>query len=301
MKTIFELIKLFALEQDVAPNSCKLYVVNIKLFLRWVQIQEKNIDNLQKADIIEYKQYLFDEKYSSLTIDSRITSLRKFYIWCDDNDYYNNIVVGIKNPKKYKGYKKDPLTIDQVNKLFESIDTKTIIGKRDFAIIGLMLRTGMRVGEVTKINIGDIETPNKKYFINIIRKGSQGNKTKISITEKSFEPINDYLVELKNTNNHQPLFIVSAYNHKGLRISTAGLSQIIKSRLRKAGINSKRITAHSFRHTAAMNLIKAGATLHEVQLFLGHSSPNTTQIYIRAIEEEKRLDNTPGLLLDKMF
>jgi integrase/recombinase XerC/integrase/recombinase XerD len=301
MKTVFELIKIFASEQDVAPNSCKLYVVNIKLFLRWVQSENKNVDNLKKSDILEYKQHLFDIKRSSLTIDSRITSLRKFYTWCDDNDYYNNIVVGIKNPKKYKGYKKDPLTIDQVNKLFDSIDTKTIIGKRDFAIISLMLRTGIRVGEVTKINIGDIETPGQNYIINIIRKGSQGNKTKISITEKSFQPIQDYLVELLNTNDDQPLFVVSAYNHNGLRISTAGLSQIIKSRLRRAGINSKRITAHSFRHTAAINLIKSGSTLHEVQLFLGHSSPNTTQIYIRAIEEEKRLDNTPGLLLDKMF
>lgn len=308
MKTVFELIDMFAADQDVAPNSVKLYVRNIKYFVRWVQMEKKDIDHLKMPDIIQYKKWLFHEKFSTLTIDSRITSIRKFYKWCDKNDHYNNIVIGVKNPKRYKGYKKDPLTVEQVNTLLNSIDRTTIKGKRDYAIINLMLRTAMRTVEITKLNIDDIEsaysneTHEIKYFLNIIRKGSQGNKTKIPITDKSYDPLSDYLCErVFESTPLAALFTVTSYNHKGARITTEGLSQLIKNRLRKANINSKRITAHSFRHTAAFNLIKSGAGLYDVQLFLGHSSPSITQLYTRAVEEEKRLHNTPGRLLDDIY
>jgi len=301
IKTIFELIKLFAADQDVAPNSCKLYITNIKLFIRWCQRQNKDPESIRKPDIIGYKNDLFANKYSSLTIDSRITSLRKFYKWCDTNEYYNDITIGIKNPKKYQGYKKDPLTIDQVNTLLNSIDRTTITGKRDFAIINLMLRTGLRTIEITRMDIGDVELKEGTYYLNILRKGSQGNKTKISISDKTYDPINDYLVERLNVDDSKPLFVVTSYNCKGSRINTAGLSQLIKKRLLKANINSKKITAHSLRHTAALNALKIGASLYDVQMFLGHTSSNTTQLYIKAINEEKILINTPNRMLDGVF
>jgi site-specific recombinase XerD len=97
------------------------------------------------------------------------------------------------------------------------------------------------------------------------------------------------------------MFRVESNNHHNQRILTAGLSQLIKERLRKANIDSRKITAHSFRHTAAMNALKAGASLYEVQLFLGHTNPNTTQLYIKSLDEEKRLNNTPGKLLDNVY
>lgn len=298
---VFKYIEQFTRDQDVAENSRKLYVRNIKSFVRWCQAQNKDIYQLGKSDIIEYKQWMFAQKYSTLTIDNYLTSVRKFYQWLDYNDYYNDITIGVKNPKKYMGYKKDPLTVEQVNSVLTSIDRTTVKGKRDYAIINLMLRTGIRTVEVVRLTMGDIELTKGNYYLNIIRKGSQGNKSKIAITDKAFDPINDYLVERNNLSDYAPLFCVISYNHRNLQLTSHGLSQLLKQRLRAVGINSKRITAHSFRHTAAMNALKAGASLHEVQLFLGHTSPNTTQLYIRAIEEEKRLANTPGKLLDKVY
>lgn len=298
---VFVLIDRFVKDQDVAENSRKLYERNVKAFVRWVQANNKNIDHLKKADIIEYKQYLFNYSYSTLTIDNYLTSIRKFYQWLDSNGFYNNIVEGVRNPRKYKGYKKDPLTIEQVNTLLNSINRSILKGKRDFAIINLMLRTGLRTCEITSLDIGDIELNKTCYYLYVKRKGSQGNKTKMSITDKAFDAINDYLVERKDTDDIKPLFTVISHNNTNQRITTAGLSQLIKERLKDAGIKTKKITAHSFRHTAAMNALKAGASLHEVQLFLGHTSPNTTQLYIRAIEEERRLNNTPGKLLDDVY
>lgn len=298
---IFRLIEQFANDQDVAENSRNLYQRNVKSFIRWVQAQGKSVDYLKKSDIIEYKQWLFDKKYSTLTIDNYLTSIRKFYQWLDTNDHYNDITVGIRNPKKYKGYKKDPLSIEQVNELLKSINRITIKGKRDYAIINLMLRSGIRTCEVTALDISDVEPNKDGYYLHVVRKGSQGNKTKISITDKAFDAINDYLVERNDNDDNKPLFTVISHNKRNQRITTAGLSQLIKQRLIKADIKSKKITAHSFRHTAAMNALKAGASLHEVQLFLGHTSPNTTQLYIRAIEEERRLNNTPGKLLDEVY
>ena len=79
------------------------------------------------------------------------------------------------------------------------------------------------------------------------------------------------------------------------------MSRLIKQRLRAAGMNSRRITAHSLRHTFGVMAIKAGASLYEVQLAMRHTAPTTTEIYLGDIEQEKRLEGGPEKRISKLF
>jgi integrase/recombinase XerC/integrase/recombinase XerD len=191
--------------------------------------------------------------------------------------------------------------VEQVNTLLNSIDRTTIRGKRDYAMINLMLRTALRTIEVIRLTVEDMVMEGGIIMLYVLRKGSQGNKTKIQLTHKAFDPINDYLVDRKNLKDDQPLFTGLSYNNRNGQMGQKSLSAIIRQRLQNAGIHDSRITAHSMRHTAAVNALKAGASLHDLQLFMGHTDPSTTQIYVRILEEEKRLANGPGKLLDNVY
>ena len=85
------------------------------------------------------------------------------------------------------------------------------------------------------------------------------------------------------------------------KIQPAMVSRMIKQRFKQIGIVDKRMTCHSLRHTAAIQALKAGADVYEVQQMLGHSDIKTTTIYLRAIEEETRVNNRAVRILDKVL
>ena len=99
----------------------------------------------------------------------------------------------------------------------------------------------------------------------------------------------------------QPLFTSLSKNNLKGRLTTRSISGLAKLGLRKIGLNSPKLTAHSFRHTAAVNVLRSGADLYTTQLFMRHSDPATTQIYLKTVEEEFRLKNAPEKLLDNVF
>ena len=92
-----------------------------------------------------------------------------------------------------------------------------------------------------------------------------------------------------------------AGGYKDLPLQPAMVSRMIKQRFKQIGIVDKRMTCHSLRHTAAIQALKAGADVYEVQQMLGHSDIKTTTIYLRAIEEETRVNNRAVRILDKVL
>ena len=301
-KTITQLIDQFTSELDVQDNSKHLYRRNVKAFYRWVQAANKEPYDLSRSDVIEYKKHILEEcKHSLLTVDSYLTAVRRFYDWLELNDISSNIVAGIRNPKRYRGFRKDPLTSDQVNELLNSIDRSTFKGKRDYVMVILMVKCALRSVEISRLNYEDIDQQNDTYGLWVTGKGSAGNKVFVPITDNIYHHLEQFVVSKTDIGDGEPLFTTLAYSTRGARLSPKAIGTVVKHRIRKAGVKSKRVTAHSLRHTAAVLLIKKGASLYDVQLFLRHRSPNTTEIYTRMIEEEKRLSNIPGRMLDEML
>jgi len=315
-RPIKTLIEDFLQSADINENSKRKYRSILELFLKWTAQYVEDIRSIQKADIIRYKKFLIFNKKSAQTIDLYLTPIKQFFKYLEDAGIYTNITTGIHSAKRYRGFRKDYLTPEQAIRLLNSIDRRKITGMRDYAIINLMLHTGMRCIEVSRADVCDIERKDNNWKIIIQGKGRIDKDQEIGITHRVVSPIFDYLNLRKVKDKKEPLFITHSYvsyyyarQRAGFgnneieppRMSPIELSRMIKRRLRKIGIDNKRITAHSLRHTAAITALKNGASLLEVQSMLRHSEPNITMIYQRAIEAERSIEGGAVRKIEKFY
>jgi integrase/recombinase XerD len=296
-----DIIEEFLKSQDVKPNSRDLYRRTLRQFIRWLEDSNLSIMQIKREEILQYKEWLLNSERSHLTVGSYLTSVRKLFEWLETKHYYPNIAKGIKTPRREKGFKKDVLTTDQIKELLISIDPTDLKGKRDFAILNLLLRTGLRTIELVRANVEDISQKGNEVILYVHGKGHDSKDRFVLLTSKAYLPIREYLNVREHIQSKQPLFVSLSRNNPNGRMTTRAISGLAKEGLRNIGINSPKLTAHSFRHTAAVNVLKSGADLYTTQLFMRHSDPATTQIYLKTIEEEMRLKNAPEKLLDNVF
>ncbi|MGB4542929.1 MAG: tyrosine-type recombinase/integrase, partial [Bacteroidales bacterium] len=123
----------------------------------------------------------------------------------------------------------------------------------------------------------------------------------VILTDKTFEPIRRYLDTRGKVSGSEPLFVSNSNNSKGNRLTTRTISYIVKEGLKEIGLDERCFTAHSLRHTTAVNILIGGGTLEMVQFTLRHTNPSTTQIYTSTLNEIRRLQNSGEILLDKIF
>ena len=299
-KPILQLMDEFLSNKDVRENSRKKYRESLTVFITWLTCNA-DVRNPLRSDIIRYKQSLIDSGKVPSTVDSYLVSVRQFFKYLEELGVYDNIAAGVHSPKKYQGYRKGYLTPENVNRLLSSINRASIFGKRDYAIINMMVRTGMRCVEVSRTNIKDMFPEGEKWVIYIQSKGHFEKDRPLGLTGKVVAPITEYLNACDDVTEAAPMFHNHSYVSTDTRITTLTISKIIKKYLRSIGIDSSKITAHSLRHTAAITALRNGATLSEVQHMLGHRSPDTTMIYLRAIEEELRREGIAVGRLDNAY
>jgi integrase/recombinase XerC/integrase/recombinase XerD len=295
----------FLNSQNVRESSRKLYGRTLKQFFLWVAKENKSFPELTRIDIIQYLEYLENSlKLSSLTIGSYLITVRKFFEWTEAVKLYPNIAKGIKAPRRSQTFEKGYLSDEKSKALLNYFESLSL---RDYAIVNLMLRTGLRTIEVARATIGDICYIGEKRVLKVWGKGkSESEKGKdfnfVVLTEKSFLPIYNYLeASRRGAKSGEPLFTSFSHRNHGKGITTRTVSGICKDGLKAIGLDGKEYTAHSLRHTTACSLLEHGRNLTEVQHVLRHSSPNTTQIYTKMKEREIRLKEAPEAALDMAF
>jgi integrase/recombinase XerC/integrase/recombinase XerD len=295
---IEELVNLFIASQDVKQSSKLLYRRTLKQYFSWIETKGYLLSEIARPEIIEYKEELLSSGKSSLTVGSYITSVRRFYEWAEANKYSPNIAKGIKTPKRRQQFKKQPLLPSQATELLNYYQNKAL---RDYAIINLLLRTGLRTIEVIRANVEDIVFKGSNRVLLVKGKGRDERDNFVLITDKTFKSLSDYLASRGFTTPSDPLFTSTSNNSKGVRLTTRTISYIAKEGLKAIGLNDKIFTAHSLRHTTAVNILRAGGSLETAQLTLRHSNPATTQIYTASLNEERRLQNSGEALIDSLY
>ncbi len=302
---IQSLTEAFLAGQNVRESSKKLYSRTLRQFFLWVSKTGKALPDLKWIDILEYKAYLETElKLSSLTVGSYLVSLRKFYEWTEAQKLYPNIARGIKTPHRSQTFEKGFLSDSKSRELLSYFEGVSL---RDFAIVNLMLRTGLRTIEVSRATIGDICFMGERRILKVWGKGrTEGEKGKdynfVVLTDKAYNPIKNYLeAARKGAKAGDPLFCSVSRQNKGEQLSTRTISGLCKDGLKAIGLDGREYTAHSLRHTTASSMLEHGRNLVEVQHVLRHSNPATTQIYTRLKEKELRLREAPEASLDEAF
>ena len=296
--SIEKLVDSFILSLDVKQSSKLLYRRTIKQYFNWVDKKGYLLSEIARPQLIEYKEELLASGMSSLTVGSYITSVRRFYEWAEANKFYPNVAKGIKTPKRKLQFKKQPLLPSQATALLNYYQDK---GSRDYAIINLLLRTGLRTVEIIRADVEDITYKGSQRVLLVRGKGRDEKDNFVLLTDKSYQPLEKYLQTRSNATSSAPLFTSTSNNSNGDRLTTRTISYIAKEGLKAIGLNERSFTAHSLRHTTAVNILRAGGSLETAQFTLRHSNPATTQIYTATLTEERRLNNSGEALLDSLY
>lgn len=292
------LVATFVVSQDVKQSSRDLYNRTLSQFFKWVEETGRQLPNLSRVDILEYKDHLLQDGLSALTIGSYIVAVRKFYEWAEANKLYPNIAKNIKTPRRVQAFKKQHLTDNKSEELLSYFEQKSL---RDFAIVNLILRTGLRTIEVVRADIGDITFKGERRVLKVWGKGHSEKDNFVILSDKAYQPIANYLATRKGAKAGEPLFVSNSRQNRGERLTTRTISHLCKEGLQAVGLDGKEFTAHSLRHTTAVAILKHGGSITDVQSVLRHSSPVTSQIYTESVKEELRLQQAPELMLDEAF
>lgn len=295
-------VERFVVAEDVKQSSRNLYTRTLTQFFKWLN-DTNRLDKiasmqLERADILDYKADLLGKHLSPLTVGSYIVAVRKFFAYLEAAKIYPNIAAGVKTPHREKGIYKEHLT-DSLSK--DLLDYERGKNLRDYAMVNLMIRTGLRTIEVVRADVADIAIEQGRRVLYVWGKGHDSKDNFVVLSDKAWGPLQAYLNSRKGVKGDEPLFVSNSRQNKGERLTTRTVSGVCKSGLRGIGIDSHKYTAHSLRHTTACAILKHGGQLADAQGVLRHSSPVTTQVYLESIKKELRLERAPELLLDSFI
>lgn len=271
---------------DVRPHTKDEYRKKLAYYLQWLEVTGYSGD--RRADILEYKAYL-QANYEASTVSAYLTAVRVFYSWLNVTHGTPDIANGIKGSRKPHGFRKDPLSVDQIKAILSGIGTETPEGKRDYAILSLMVHTGIRTIEGQRANINDIRTVMGRSVLYIQGKGRDEKDSYVILSPSVLQALQSYIKSRGEVlDSKAPLFVSTSDRNNGERLTTRSISRIVKNRLVNVGIDSEKLTAHSLRHTAITLALLGGATIQEAQAMARHSNINTTLIYAHNIERMER-------------
>lgn len=292
--------------ETVSANTRKTYARALRPLIAF--FSSKEIEKPTRADLLSYRDSIRHTPIgtgknkgklcAASTVNLYITAARLFCQYLFANGVLpTDISIRVKGVKQGREHKKDALTALQARTLLKSIDTSTLKGKRDYALLTLTATAGLRTIELSRALTCDISKTNDICFLRVQGKGRNDKSERVLVARQAAHAINRYLsARGVNITADAPLF---AGCRSESPLSSKSISRIIKAALENAGLKTARISAHSLRHTAATLALQSGASITQVQQMLRHFHINTTMLYINDIN---RLTNSAEqLAADSIF
>lgn len=302
-----ELYDNFIESLDVAESTAKTYTAAMLPLVAFLR-ERGVLNHPTHRDILAYKKHL-DMKdaagnfiYTASTRRNYLTAAKKFFAWAEAEGIYPNITKAVKGAKVDRDFKKDPLDQTDVKTLLDSIDREDLTGLRDYALLALLIGAGLRTVEVARANIGDISTAAGITELAVQGKGHDDKDDTVPLEGPVLDAIKAYLEARGERNPKAPLF-TSLSNRKGDggRMNTKSISRIVKTRLRDAGYDSSKLTAHSLRHTTVTLALLNGCSIEEVMKLARHANITTTMIYAHHIDRAKAKRNCTAAIAAAIF
>lgn len=267
------------LKGQVSKRSKRIYENDAKAFATWMTEQGLTPASLTRSHMITYRSYLA-ESYAVATaqrmwsVASRILQEQVY-----SGSIASNPAHGIKGFKVNNETTHTALTKDQAKDLFASIDTSTQKGKRDYALLAVLLRTGLRRFECSALNIGDIKMEQGHYTATILH-GKGDKRDTIKIPVDVFRSIQAYIEATgrQNASPNEPLFVgFNKGDHPtNDRMSDKTIERTVKAYGDKIGVE---LTPHCLRATFITLALEGNAPLQKVQYAARHADPRTTERY----------------------
>lgn len=296
------LIEQYLSEKDITKGSFELYKIILNQYRDY--LKEHNITYAKKTDIVNYINLKKKSGYSNNWLFHQVQTIKAFYKYLSLNrkrlnlpeTYAYDITESIKNVRKKPRTSNTVLTVEQAKQLLMQTkeNRKYIWHYRDYAIIYLMLLTGLRGVEIRRAKKKDLKVINQETILYIQGKGRGQADIFVRVTKGAREAIEDYLLLRKDKS---PFLFISHSNHtKNYGLDRTFFNLMFKRVLKMAGLEDVHLTPHSLRHTAATLNLLSGGSIEDTKSFLRHENMTSTLIYAHHLDRleddsEEKLEN----------
>lgn len=321
------MIQDFVAYLDRSENTARTYIKNLRSFFTWMKMEQ--IRQPIREDVIQYRTWLQSAHYAikldpaaaagwsyqvngsgqklrikckPATVALYLRSVCAFFAWTELEGLYPNIAKGIHKPAVYseEGHTRTNLETEEIRQLLQhigSVQGNTRQEKeqraRIRAIVLLAVTAGLRTIEISRATIGDLEIRGGRAWLYIWGKGRADNRQRKALAAGTYNAIKEYLdLRQDPMRPDAPLFVATGNRSAGGAVLPTTISTWIKRELQAAGFDSERLTAHSLRHTAAMQALQiTDKNIYLTQQYMRHRNPKTTEIYLHEneLEGEKEL------------
>lgn len=271
------------LSNQISVHTRRAYRCDVESFFNTFSMDR--LEDITAEDVAEYRDSLLKSLQPS-TVARKLTVIRQFLNFCVSSEILkHNSAQMVRSPKVSQYSTTNGLTKEQAESLLRQPDKSIVMGKRDYAILCLMLHNGLRNSEVTNVKWGDFNEERGHIILTIRGKGEKRSITKIKPSVMA--AIEDYVqASGRELDGCSPLFIgektnsVIHWNRVGKPLTTEGIRNVVRKYGRMAGV-TKRISPHSLRHTCITLCLDGGGTIRHAQYLARHEDPKTTMRYDR--------------------
>ncbi|HEX8500346.1 MAG TPA: tyrosine recombinase XerC [Pyrinomonadaceae bacterium] len=281
-------------ERNVSEHTLRNYAIDLGQFLehlapadpRTGARRELDVKEIDHITIREWLSELHDAQKKKSSIARKLAALRTFFQFLiREGAVEANPAKLVSTPRLEKKLP-NHLSIEDAVRFIETPDEATDLGKRDRAILEMLYGTGVRVSELVKLDLKDIDFRSRMVRV----KGKRRKERVVPFGEPALHALMRYLTEVRGTflNNapaaeREPDAVF--LNYQGTRITTRSVGRMVDKYIKIcAGIHD--ISPHSLRHSFATHLLDSGADLRDIQELLGHARLSTTQIYTHVSMEK---------------
>lgn len=266
---------------QLSPNTRRAYQRDAAQFVGWLVQHNLALANLSQADIIQYRRFLSDTFAPTSANRKLVVARRLLELALERGLIPHNPAQRVKGFETEQETTHTALSKKQARQLIEAVDTSSNQGKRDYAMLLLLLKTGIRRSECATLRLGDLQEE-QGHAIAILRQTKGNKRCKVKLAVEVRRAIEDYLAALDRTGlaDEAPLFVQF---RKGDHPQPEGVSshliqRVVEKYAALAELDLK-LTPHGLRATFVTLALEGGAKLQQVQYAVGHADPRTTERY----------------------
>lgn len=275
--------------QDLSERTVKGYLDDLRFFQGWYEeIQSKKLDwnVITSFDLQTFRQYLVNGKRQKVSaVNRRVQALKRFFNWAKENGFIKNEdpTEHLRFMRKQAPSQPHSLTKQEVHNLLRAAGQSSHgLSKRNYAILQLMLQSGLRIGEAISLKFSDVTLQSRSGVVKVVDgKGGKAREVPLNLTAR--QALANYFKQCKHKNSDDPIF----HSKRNGALSLRSMQAMIHNLAKNAKITRVPVSAHTLRHTFATNYLRANPNqLVELAQLLGHDSLNTTAIYTKSSQAQ---------------
>ncbi|MCG6916497.1 MAG: tyrosine recombinase XerC [Deltaproteobacteria bacterium] len=280
-KALQDFLQYLKVEKNYSDHTLRNYESDLRQFIGFLgeRSEDKSASGPivpQRVGHLDVRAYLASlyRRNAKSSVGRKLSALRSFFKYLvRQGEIKQNPADMVSAPKMGKAIP-DFLSVDETFQLMHGPDTDNAMGSRDRAILEILYSCGLRVSELTSLNLDSVDLE-----LGILRVMGKGNKERVvPVGSKAGEALSGYMKKreelLSRQSEHGALFL----NNRGGRLSSRSIARLLKKHMLRCNIG-RPLSPHGLRHSFATHLLDAGADLRAVQEMLGHVSLSTTQRY----------------------